>query len=445
MPSTHKTLGECLKTLGITADNIEEFFDGCFNVKDEFSRVRKAWRKGCLKNHPDKGGDAKIFRVIQTSFETMRTMFSKGHINSFVKNGSQSTAEEYDNLSEEFDSSETPSWEYFYEAENVEEIPYRVELAKSGRSTCKNTSKTNPCLNTEIPRGSVRIGIMDAESGDYGWWRHVKCWRVPEKIWSGLPNPENSPDFVEFEKCLMRMNEVLLSGLGDMTEKVKRQIVKHCMNSTNWASYAKKKNAKAKKELQKKKKQKQPVEESVEIENVDRTHFTLPIPGKNGADPEFLKGKTIVITGVFPEVGSGSGLNLGKGKIKKMVIAFGGRVTTAVSGKTDILIVGKEPGRTKVRKAKSIPKIKRMTIQELKLCIEGNSSLANAKTAKITSFSRGYHGKAKLYVKGDEDLMAIEVDDVTETQDENISLLSNSTVTVKTEKKNVKQRKTFLF
>ena len=43
-------------------------------------------------------------------------------------------------------------------------------------------------------------------------------------------------------------------------------------------------------------------------------------------------------------VGGGMGLNLGKNKVSDWVESFGGRVTKAVSGKTDILIVGKEPG-----------------------------------------------------------------------------------------------------
>ena len=51
------------------------------------------------------------------------------------------------------------------------------------------------------------------------------------------------------------------------------------------------------------------------------------------------------------------GLNLGKDRAKAMIEAFGGRVTSAVSGKTDYLVVGAEPGASKVAKAqeKGIP------------------------------------------------------------------------------------------
>ena len=77
-----------------------------------------------------------------------------------------------------------------------------------------------------------------------------------------------------------------------------------------------------------------------------RTAFIIPVPGKNGnSDSSSLAGKTFVLTGVFPEVGGGSGLSLGKDKVKRMVTSFGGRVTGSVSGKTNYLIVGKQPGK----------------------------------------------------------------------------------------------------
>ena len=45
------------------------------------------------------------------------------------------------------------------------------------------------------------------------------------------------------------------------------------------------------------------------------------------------------MTGIFPELGGGGGLDLGKDRCKAMVEAFGGRVTGSVSGKTSYLIV----------------------------------------------------------------------------------------------------------
>lgn len=47
-----------------------------------------------------------------------------------------------------------------------------------------------------------------------------------------------------------------------------------------------------------------------------RGRFVMPAVGANGAQSGFLNGKTVVITGIFPEVGGGAGLNLGKDKLK---------------------------------------------------------------------------------------------------------------------------------
>ena len=58
------------------------------------------------------------------------------------------------------------------------------------------------------------------------------------------------------------------------------------------------------------------------------------------------------MTGVFPETGGGAGLSYGKESMKKLLTQFGARVTGSVSGKTDLLLVGKEPGMGKVSEAR---------------------------------------------------------------------------------------------
>jgi BRCT domain type II-containing protein len=75
-----------------------------------------------------------------------------------------------------------------------------------------------------------------------------------------------------------------------------------------------------------------------------RKAFKIPRPGKDGAaDSNLYEGKRFVLTGVFPEIGGGIGLDQGKSKVKSLVESFGGRVTSAVSGVTDYLIVGRNP------------------------------------------------------------------------------------------------------
>ena len=63
----------------------------------------------------------------------------------------------------------------------------------------------------------------------------------------------------------------------------------------------------------------------------------VPMPSMqvtiNGAMTGALRDKTVVLTGIFPEVGGGCGLNLGKDKVKSIVESFGGKVTGSISGK----------------------------------------------------------------------------------------------------------------
>ena len=52
--------------------------------------------------------------------------------------------------------------------------------------------------------------------------------------------------------------------------------------------------------------------------------FVPPRPGVNGAVANVLDGKRFVMTGVFPELGGGAGLNLGKDRMKALIESFGG-------------------------------------------------------------------------------------------------------------------------
>ena len=74
--------------------------------------------------------------------------------------------------------------------------------------------------------------------------------------------------------------------------------------------------------------------------------------------------------------------------MKAMVQSFGGRVTGSISGKTDLLIVGKKPSEDKVSKARANPKITLMSIHDLKTGIENGDVLAAATLVEITSFAK---------------------------------------------------------
>lgn len=388
------TIRECLTTIGVTLDDL----GSCQDLRQEFAVIKKAYFKKVLVCHPDKGGDAALFRQVHASFEVLRDMYdNKKVVDYSFATDSFTSADE--TAWQEYADMPTQSWDYFYTAAEEKEPAYRVEPAKSGRSRCKQTGLTaKKCQAGEetIEQGEIRIGFMDWISGDYGRWNHLKCWRVPSKIWLGLTDPD---DPEQVEKALLSMNEVLLSGFSELSEEQRNAVVAHVMEKdeegkyANWAKLIKRK--KTKRNITAMVTTETEPADSREVVpegyHFPRARFLPPVPGKNGAVVGALAGKTVVLTGIFPEVGGGTGLKLGRAKVKAMVESFGGRVTTSVSGKTDILIVGKEPGRSKVQEAEMQPRCHLISLKDVIEVFEGGclEDIA-ARPMVIPEFSAGY-------------------------------------------------------
>ena len=129
-----------------------------------------------------------------------------------------------------------------------------------------------------------------------------------------------------------------------------------------------------------------------------KARFVVPKPGVNGAVANVLDGKRFVLTGTFPEVGGGAGLNQGKDRTKEMIESFGGKVTSAVSGKTDFLLVGRDPGRSKVSQAdkKDVPLIDLIALHKLLMGQATIEATAASEAPKITNFSAGYPGQKQI-------------------------------------------------
>ena len=119
------------------------------------------------------------------------------------------------------------------------------------------------------------------------------------------------------------------------------------------------------------------------------SRYILPKPGVNGAIHNVLQGKTIVLTGIFPQVGGGKGLYVGKHRVKVMCENFGGRVTSEISGQTDILIVGLEPGLVKVSQAFAY-RVQQIDLFGLHSVIMGLVLLKDVTAPDISNFSTGY-------------------------------------------------------
>jgi hypothetical protein len=64
-----------------------------------------------------------------------------------------------------------------------------------------------------------------------------------------------------------------------------------------------------------------------------------------------LGAKYMVLSGTFPHLEEGNGLNAGKAALKGIIASHGGIVDTKVRGRTNLPVIGNHPGRTKVRDA----------------------------------------------------------------------------------------------
>ena len=134
-----------------------------------------------LKAHPDKGGNAAVFREVQASWETLRGLFETQKIKTFASAAAgNAVASNYEAVFTGFEGMPTQPYEYYEvrggahtrlscflfvarifarlfvtpatyappirQAAAEEPVPfYRVELAKSGRSACKATGSSRKC------------------------------------------------------------------------------------------------------------------------------------------------------------------------------------------------------------------------------------------------------------------------------------------------------------
>ena len=135
------TVQECLALFGVDLVRLS----ACGSVCEEWKVIKKAYFKSILDCHPDKGGDASVFRDVQSAFEVMRVLFDSGKMVSFARQGNDATSSSFRDACTAAASSSTPSWEY-YNAAAEEVMPlYHVELAKSGRGACSQTGEAKKC------------------------------------------------------------------------------------------------------------------------------------------------------------------------------------------------------------------------------------------------------------------------------------------------------------
>lgn len=424
------TVARCLSTITATQTDILD----CNTVDDEFARIKRVYFKQILRVHPDKGGSSSEFRSVQSAWEVVRDLYDKGKVHetgfSYYFSGI-GAAQEADQRAPEDESGTTPSASWFEEAAAETVPPYKVEAARSDRSKCVTKATSIGCRHGQDPmiaKGEVRFGSLDLESGAYGRWHHLTCWRVPASIWLGLPDADVCQDSSKFLAAIIAMQHIAFVGFAELSAADQEKVVEYFMSKENYARLTKNSKAYTEKSDVGGKTSSSSSSASAaggggsrgnndDVEEVFPTgttlssssshgpqssaivssssgapKFVIPRPGLNGAVAGAFEGKRFVLTGVFPEVGGGTGLTLGKDRVRGMIESFGGVVTSAVSGATNYLVVGKEPGASKVSNARD-RNIPMPDLLGLKTVLETPGlTLADAPQASIGSFSKGYKG-----------------------------------------------------
>ena len=318
-----------------------------------------------------------------------------------------------------------------------------------------------------IAMGTVRIGVIDGISGKYARFVHLKCWRVPSSIWKGLPQPgsDGFDDVDAFVHALRVMNEVVFTGFASLPEDKQREVAEWCMDANHWAKEARRKKladattsgtkrgakigevkteeehdvgadlaaggelalvAPPSKKAKKSASASASASAMAVVAKPAPAKWVMPVPGCDGTVAKAFAQKTVVLTGVFPTVGGGMGLNLGKDRMKAVIERFGGKVTSAISGNTDILVVGSQPGATKVEAARKRHKIQLLSFENTMDVIHGRY-IEGEKPLVIDSFSAGWQGSGKIYHWGQKRLDAAAGVTHKVTDDAPLALPSSST------------------
>ena len=102
---------------------------------------------------------------------------------------------------------------------------------------------------------------------------YIQCWRVPSKVWLGLPDGHlgnldsgnakdteeddddavdgdaivHTPKYRQYAAALTEMNEVVLTGFSALSGQDQKEFVLHCMERGNWARKMAPRKKKAKK------------------------------------------------------------------------------------------------------------------------------------------------------------------------------------------------------
>lgn len=366
-------------------------FDAALVEKEEqFRLVRSSYRKKALKHHPDKGGDPEQFRLLQTAFEYLRDHVYANDAPPLpnIKTKRDDFEETYNEVSKR----DVPSWDFYKEAPE-ESVPiYFFQYAVSKKSTCS-------VCRTKIDKGELRIGKLNEDYGSYGEFSKIHCFS-----WYNLFSFLDTFDFgkrktwKKMQDCMENMDGLYICGFTLLEPKDKKKVATLLLHA--WKSKKGTKRGLVEQEVTVSKKRKtlkegkQEKQDTIATASTDLTEASQEVTVPEEDKPTFvvpkitkknrykLKGQTFVSTGIFPELGGGAGINIGKERLRKMIESFGGIYKNHMSKKdTTFLIEGKNKGKEKSQKAYNwqIPK---MSLHELKMYIEDVADVVAAVVKK---------------------------------------------------------------
>ena len=182
----------------------------------------------------------------------------------------------------------------------------------------------------------------------YAPFTYFYCHHSYSQTRNGLTNPSNEQTSL---LDLLAMEEVLLTGVADLDDESKLLFTQHCLDRDNWAGSGRKRKAPAimgdsstevadqgeskGAKVSSKSESASAAAKGNSRSSVTAGSFTVLVPGVDGAlGDDFLKGKTFVLAGNFPEVGGGDENAIGHANIKAMIQSFGGKVITRFSKNT---------------------------------------------------------------------------------------------------------------
>ena len=250
--------------------------------------------------------------------------------------------------------------------------PLHAELARSDRSTCQ-------VCGTQIEAGSLRIGSLDAKTGTYGQWQRLACWRPsPEALEALVGAPV---DVVALAEQLVNDGEcALLSRTADMDEASVALLSSHLLALAAPAGAQSPPPASRKRAAP--------------------TPDTAPAAKRQARPPSMepvpdaLQGLQVVLTGVFPTLGGGCGLNEGKEIAAALLRDSGAVVKPGVTkgmakDANAFVLVGERPGTSKIDKARAAG-LKLVDLDGLRRLLAGDV-LTDVDETVITELSGGYH------------------------------------------------------